>query len=121
MFCLCLTVQAQQCNVQGVIQYFYNDYIGFKPDIGAEVMFIKYSSAHKIPKRNTWENYQGLIDGWIKYEKLRHYFSRSEAEIGSGFKEEYGDSIQMLSAQLLLETWEYEEKNMIKYSKFDNL
>lgn len=116
MCCLFLTSHAQQCNVQGVIQYFYNDYFGFRPDIGAEVLFIKYSSTKKIPKRETWETYQGLIDKLIKYEKARHYFDEATSEELSGFKKEYGDSIQTLSAKLWLETTEYEDNNMVKYS-----
>lgn len=114
--CLCLTIKAQQCNVQGVIQYFYNDFIGFKPDTGTEILFVKYSSSHKIPKIKKWEAYQTLVDNWIKYEKLRHTLSKADSEKYSGFKEEYVDSTLALSGELLSETWKYEENNMIKYS-----
>lgn len=114
--CLCLTIKAQQCNVQGVIQYFYNDFIGFKPDRGAEILFVKYSSSHKIPKIKKWDAYQTLVDNWIKYEKLRHTLSKADSEKYSGFKEEYVDSTLALSGELLSETWKYEENNMIKYS-----
>ena len=43
-----IDASAQNCKVQGVIQYYHNDYLGYRPDLGAEVMFIKYSSTYKI-------------------------------------------------------------------------
>lgn len=113
---LCLVAMAQQCNVQGVIQYFHNDYVGFRPDTGAEVMFVKYSSTHKIPKKKIWEAYQTLVDNWIKYEEINNTLNRADSEKYSGYKEEYADSMLMLSSKLLLETWEYEENNQIRYS-----
>lgn len=116
LFATTIGLNAQNCNVQGVIQYFHNDYVGYRPDIGAEVMFVKYSSTRKIPKRKDWEAYQTLVDNWIKYEEINNTLNRADSEKYSGYKEEYADSMLMLSSKLLLETWEYEENNQIRYS-----
>lgn len=109
-------VNAQKCNVQGIVQYFYNDYIGFRADLGAEVLFIKYSSTNKAPNIKKWNAYQDLIDKYIIYRKCMAWFSEEESSKKSGFKKEYIDSLETLSMELLEETLIYEDKNMIKYS-----
>ena len=114
--CLCLTSKAQQCNVQGIIQYYYNDYIGYKPDIGAEVMFIKYSSTHKIPNRSKWEKYQNLVDKWIKFRYLRKHFNFNDALNKVGLNECDKDTIQNLGVELANEKNNIIEKNLVKYT-----
>lgn len=109
-------MNAQRCTVQGVIRYFYNDYIGFQPDNGTEIHFIKYSSTHKIPDRKKWDNYQDLVDKWIMFKKYRQHLNLNESLELSEYKEEYEDSIQTLGTLLLLETIDFEDKNLIKYS-----
>ena len=90
--------------------------MGYKPDAGAEVHFLKYSSKYKSPDRKKWDAYQELVDNWIKYEKYIKVFDKKKTEEVSGFKREYKDSLQTLAAELLFETGEYESRNMIKYS-----
>ncbi len=107
---------AQTCKVQGVVRYYYNNYIGFKPDVGAEVHFLKYSSKYKTPDKKKWDAYQDLVDNWIKYKKYIKVFDKKKTEEVSGFKREYNDSLQKLGGLLLIETAEYESKNVIKYS-----
>ena len=109
-------VMAQNCNVQGIVRYFFNDYIGYKPDTGAEVMFIKYSKKYQIPKIKVWNNYQEMMDNWRKYKKSRKYFNVEDSERRSGFKEEYKDSILTMSGLLMLERDEIIEKGLVKYS-----
>lgn len=113
---VCTFANAQKCNVQGVVQYIYNDYIGFKPDTGAEVMFIKYSSTYKVPNRQKWETYHSMVEKWIKFDKSRKHLDRTSALKYSGYKPEYKDSIQTLGAELLLERMTIEEKGLIKYT-----
>lgn len=107
---------AQNCNVQGVVRYFFNEYIGYKPDTGAEVMFIKYSTKYQIPKIQVWTNYQTMMDNWRRYELARQYFSPKESERRSGFKEEHTDSILKLSRLLMVERDEMIEKGLVRYS-----
>lgn len=110
------SASAQTCNVQGIVQYFYNDYIGFRPDLGAEVLFIKYSSANKAPNIKKWNAYQDLFDKYFIYREYMAWHSEAESSKVSGFKKEYIDSLQTLGLELLEETLIYEDKNMIKYS-----
>lgn len=35
------TKQSKTCEVSGVVRYFFNDYIGYRPDLGATIQFIK--------------------------------------------------------------------------------
>lgn len=116
LFGTSICINAQKCNVQGVVQYIYNDYIGFKPDTGSEVMFIKYSSTHKVPNRQKWETYHSMVEKWIKFDKSREYLRRDEALEYSGYKQGYKDSIQTLGAELLLERITIESEGLIKYS-----
>ena len=112
----CICTNAQQCKVQGVVQYFYNDFFGFKPDTGAEVLFIKYSSKYKVPTRKKWESYQSMTEKMIKYSVYRKDLSRDDAMHHSGFKPEYMDSIKALAPELLLERVLIEEEGLAKYS-----
>ena len=107
---------AQKCNVQGIVQYYYNDYIGFRADTGSEVYFIKYSSVHKVPTRQKWEKYQDMVEKRIKYTMLHRYLNRDEAEQHSGYKQEFEDSIQTLGGELLLERLLIEEEGLAKYT-----
>lgn len=116
LFGISTCLNAQKCNVQGVIQYFYNDYVGFKPDVGSEIMFIKYSSTHKVPNRQKWETYQSLVEKWIEFGKSRKYLDRSKALEYSGYKQGDKDSIQALGAELFLERITIEEEGLVKYT-----
>ena len=111
-----ICMHAQKCNVQGIVQYFYNDHFGFKPDTGAEVLFVKYSSKHKVPNRNKWESYQSMTEKMIKYSVYRKNLSRDDAMFHSRYKPEYMDSIRTLGAELFLEKIVIEQEGLVKYS-----
>ena len=44
-----LTYAQDMCQVSGVVRFEYNDYIGYRPDLGAEVYFIPKSANDTIP------------------------------------------------------------------------
>lgn len=119
LFFLCLitpaVLSAQNCKVTGIVRYFYNDFIGYKPDTGAEVMFFKYNNKYKMPNIEKWDKYQTLMDNRRKYQYYLKYFSVKDSEEKSGFKESYTDSILALSAELLIEK-EVIVETMIEYS-----
>lgn len=117
---LCLSASAQQCKVQGIVQYYHNEYIGHKADLGAEVMFIKYSSTHKIPNKQKWETYQDLVEKWIKAAYYRKYFSTAEACENAGFKLEDKETIQTLGLELSVEKDKAIEKGLVKYTTIVN-
>lgn len=116
IFLSCEYITAQTCDVQGIVRYFYNDYIGYKADIGAEVMFIKYNSKYKVPQIKNWMNYQTLLDNRREYLKYRKYYNVEESEKNSGFKEEYVDSILSLSRTLFIEKEKIINNGLVKYS-----
>lgn len=122
LFILCvvaligLTANAQQCKVQGVVQYYHNEYIGHRADLGAEVMFIKYSSTYKIPNRQKWETYQDLVEKWIKAAYYHKYFGTVEACEHAGFKLEDKETIQALGLELAVEKNDIIEKGLVKYT-----
>ena len=107
---------AQQCRVQGIVQYYYNEYIGYKADCGAEVMFIKYSSALKLPTRSTWETYQDLVDRWIKASYYYKHFGLKEACEKADFKKEDRNTIQELGLKLAVEKNSAIENGLVKYT-----
>ncbi len=117
---LCFNASAQQCKVQGVIQYYHNDYLGYRPDLGAEVMFIKYSPTYKIPDRQTWETYQSLIDKWINFGELRRYYGETISYEKSGLKISDKDIIQELGVKLTVEKDNIIEKGLVKYTTIVN-
>lgn len=115
-----IDASAQNCKVQGVIQYYHNDYLGYRPDLRAEVMFIKYSSTYKIPNRQTWETYQSLVDKWIKFGELRRYFGQTSAYEQAGFKITDKDIIQEYGVNLAVELDRIIEKGLVKYTTIVN-
>lgn len=116
----CLSIFAQQCKVQGIVQYYHNEYIGHRADLGAEVMFIKYSSTHKIPDRKKWETYQDLVEKWIKAAYYQKYFSTAEACKNAGFNLEDKKTIQALGLELSVEKDKAIEKGLVKYTTIVN-
>lgn len=66
---------AQNCNVQGVIRYKYNDYIGYKADLGATVYFIPKSDTVKF-LMTAWNRYQELAPRKSQYLLMKEdYYS----------------------------------------------
>ena len=111
-----ITANAQQCKVQGIVQYYHNEYIGHKADMGAEVMFIKYSSTLKIPNRQKWETYQDIVEKSIKAAYYRKYFSKAEAFENAGLTEEDLTKMQELGLELAVEKNDAIEKGLVKYT-----
>ena len=70
--------EQQQCNLQGIIKYEYNDYEGYKTDIGAEVGIVPVSKANML-EFSKWEIYEDLAKRrttyvlWKNDEDLRLY------------------------------------------------
>ena len=50
---------AQKCKVQGVVRYEFNDYVGYKADIGAEINFIAKEDADSLNVLH-WDEYEKL-------------------------------------------------------------
>lgn len=111
-----ITSNAQQCKVQGIVQYYHNEYIGHKADMGAEVMFIKYSSALKIPNRQKWETYQDIVEKSIKAAYYHKYFGKAEAFENAGLAEEDLTKMQELGLELAVEKNDAIEKGLVKYT-----
>lgn len=65
---ICENIFAQDCKLKGIVQYKFNDNIGYKIDVGAEVYVV---SKNKLPKLNikTWEEYEKAALISIKYWK----------------------------------------------------
>ena len=56
---------AQKCKVQGVVRYEFNDYVGYKADIGAEINFIAKEDADSLNVLH-WDEYEKLAKKTIK-------------------------------------------------------
>ena len=63
---ICGNILAQSCKLKGIVQYKFNDNIGYKIDVGAEVYIV---SENKLPNLNikTWEEYENAALVSIKY------------------------------------------------------
>lgn len=66
-------LNAQQCNLQGVVKYEYNDYIGYKIDEGAEIYIVSVSTAKSVDFE-VWERYQELADKYMFYLELKNEY-----------------------------------------------
>ena len=64
------TIYAQKCNLQGVVRYKYNDYLGYKIDVGAEVRIIEVHDA-KVVIRTLWQKYDELAGNMMNYLSLK--------------------------------------------------
>lgn len=62
---------AQQCNLQGIVKYEYNDYIGYKIDVGAEIYVISVSNADSV-NISDWERYQELAKNYMFYLSIKN-------------------------------------------------
>lgn len=74
---------AQNCNVQGVIRYKYNDYIGYKADLGAAVYFIPKSDTVKF-----------LMTAWNRYLELAPRKSQYLLMKEDYYSDEYDETIR---------------------------
>lgn len=61
----------QTCNLQGAVQYKYNDYLGYKIDVGAEVYAYpleKFSHIYTL-----WQEYEQLMKYKMRYLEYKEY------------------------------------------------
>ena len=64
----CTILNAQNCNIQGIVQYEYNDYVGYKIDAGAEIGVISLKTANEIGLNvETWNKYEKLAKSYMSY------------------------------------------------------
>lgn len=63
---ICGSSIAQNCKLKGIVQYKFNDNIGYKIDVGAEVYVVL---KEKLPnfKIETWEKYENAAKVSIEY------------------------------------------------------
>ena len=52
---------AQECKVQGIVRYKFNDYVGYKSDNGAQVYFVE-KKAIDSSNVEIWKEYEALAD-----------------------------------------------------------
>lgn len=90
---------AQTCKVQGIVRYYHNDFVGWKPDVGAEIWIVPKSK--KYPTK-LWLEYQDQCERWLQYRKLEKYaYGYQKSMEVSGFIGE--DSLLVLSGEILLQ------------------
>ena len=93
------TLDAQTCKIQGVVRYYHNDFVGWKPDVGAEVWVVPKSK--KYPTK-LWLAYQDQCERWLQYRRLAKYaYGYQKSMEVSGFVGE--DSLLTLSGEVLLQ------------------
>ncbi len=57
----------QQCNLQGIVKYEYNDHVGYMVDVGAEIGIVPVSKAVGIIFPNMWKLYEDLASRRTTY------------------------------------------------------
>lgn len=109
----CGAVQAQSnCKVQGVVRYFYNDFVGYRADLGAEIRFIPVTPQDTIPNCDKWSDYywksHTVISYLIKVEEWKDegiYYGDNKKTLQSlyGVDDEYMEKFSQLSSDLIPE------------------
>lgn len=59
-------LNAQECNVKGVVKYKYNDYVGYKIDEGAEIYVLSKQKADSIDIQ-IWQEYEKIAKNYMRY------------------------------------------------------
>lgn len=76
----CGIVQSQNnCKVQGVVRYYYNDIFKYKADLGAEIRFIPKTKQDTIPSCDKWNEYETKSCNVVRYLKSVAEFKESGA------------------------------------------
>lgn len=88
-------IYAQECNLQGIVQYKRNDYVGYVTDVGATIGFIQVKNDTTI-NFPLWEEYQRIAPKYAAY--LRHSGSDNVIKYHMENADEYFMSISGLSA-----------------------
>ena len=71
LFVLIFGAYAETGKVKGVVQYKYNDYVGFKTDVGAEFYVVSVSKASNVDVE-TWEKYEVKTKEYMKYLEYKN-------------------------------------------------
>lgn len=71
LFATTIGLNAQNCNLKGVVKYEYNDYVGYKIDEGAEIYIISTNNAEGV-NAQTWLEYERLAKGYMRYLKYQN-------------------------------------------------
>lgn len=103
-----LTYAQDMCQVSGVVRFEYNDYIGYRPDLGAEVYFIPKSANDTIPHLKLWEEYEDLAHRGMMYMK---YIAEGERE---GI---YSDMYQ----SMMRSNWRYQKEDEARVDELDKI
>lgn len=92
----------QLCNLQGTVQYKYNDYVGYKIDVGAEVYVYsveKFSHIYTL-----WQEYEKLVKYKMTYLEYKEYnISDANRRSISSFSKEREAQLDSVQGQLLSE------------------
>lgn len=79
LFATTIGLNAQNCNLKGVVKYEHNDYLGYKIDEGAEIYVISTKNAGVNVDIYIWNRYEKLAKKYVYYleykqdEDLRYY------------------------------------------------
>lgn len=92
----------QLCNLQGTVQYKYNDYVGYKIDVGAEVYVYPLEKFSHI--FSLWQEYEKLVKCKMSYIKYKEYnISDANRRSLSSFSREDEAQFDSIESQLLTE------------------
>ncbi len=69
LFATTIGLNAQSAKLKGIVQYQYNDHIGYKVDVGAEVYVISKQNAPSSFSISDWNEYEESAIVSIKYWK----------------------------------------------------
>jgi hypothetical protein len=71
LFATSIGLYAQNSNLKGVVQYEYNDYIGYKIDAGAEIYAISTKNATSV-NDSIWQEYETLAKRNMEYLSVKN-------------------------------------------------
>lgn len=95
----CVGASAQKCNLQGVVQYYHNKYVGYKLDVGAEVYLISVKNAKNI-NIEQWNSYENLAKKYYTYcENKQEGFNEKESRFIANFWDEDENRLKDLDAK----------------------
>ena len=107
--CYGMAQPQNKCKVQGVVRYFYNDFVGYRADLGAEIRFILVTPQDTIPSCNKWSDYNRkshtIITYLMKVEEWKEegiYYGDNKESLKKiyGIDDEYIEIFSRLSSDL---------------------
>lgn len=99
-----MRVDAQECNVKGVVKYKYNDYVGYRIDEGAEIYVLSISKADSI-NAQMWEEYESIAKTYMQFLEYQNDEDLSELGIDfirtyTGFSNESANKLNKLDTEI---------------------